>query len=61
MRPDISVAQWPNDVLELRFVQIGGGNYEPGPSVLGRLSRSIHFAFPRPSISAPAHGSSPNI
>jgi peptide/nickel transport system substrate-binding protein len=26
MRPDISVAQWPNDVLELRFVQIGGGN-----------------------------------
>jgi peptide/nickel transport system substrate-binding protein len=23
MRPDISVAQWPNDVLELRFVQIG--------------------------------------
>jgi peptide/nickel transport system substrate-binding protein len=25
MRPDISVAQWPNDVLELRFVQIGGG------------------------------------
>ena len=26
MRPDISVAQWPNDVLELRFVQIGNGN-----------------------------------
>ena len=26
MRPDISVAQWPNDVLELRFVQIGEGN-----------------------------------
>ena len=26
MRPDISVAQWPNDVLELRFVQIGDGN-----------------------------------
>jgi peptide/nickel transport system substrate-binding protein len=25
MRPDISVAQWPNDVLELRFVQIGNG------------------------------------
>jgi peptide/nickel transport system substrate-binding protein len=25
MRPDISVAQWPNDVLELRFVQIGDG------------------------------------
>jgi hypothetical protein len=23
MRPDISVAQWPNDILELRFVQIG--------------------------------------
>jgi peptide/nickel transport system substrate-binding protein len=23
MRPDIHVAQWPNDVLELRFVQIG--------------------------------------
>ena len=23
MRPDVSVAQWPNDVLELRFVQIG--------------------------------------
>jgi peptide/nickel transport system substrate-binding protein len=23
MRPDIEVAQWPNDVLELRFVQIG--------------------------------------
>ncbi len=22
MRPDISVAQWPNDVLELRFVNI---------------------------------------
>jgi peptide/nickel transport system substrate-binding protein len=27
MRPDISVAQWPNDVLELRFVQIGEGNF----------------------------------
>lgn len=26
MRPDISVAQWPNDVLELRFVQIGEGS-----------------------------------
>jgi len=25
MRPDISVAQWPNDVLELRFVRIGDG------------------------------------
>lgn len=25
MRPEISVAQWPNDVLELRFVQIGDG------------------------------------
>ena len=25
MRPDVSVAQWPNDVLELRFVQIGNG------------------------------------
>jgi len=25
MRPDISVSQWPNDVLELRFVQIGNG------------------------------------
>ena len=25
MRPDIGVAQWPNDVLELRFVQIGNG------------------------------------
>ena len=25
MRPDISVAQWPNDVLELRFVQMGMG------------------------------------
>jgi peptide/nickel transport system substrate-binding protein len=25
MRPDISVAQWPNDILELRFVQIGDG------------------------------------
>jgi peptide/nickel transport system substrate-binding protein len=25
MRPDISVAQWPNDVLELRFVKIGDG------------------------------------
>ena len=25
MRPDISVAQWPNDILELRFVQIGNG------------------------------------
>ena len=24
MRPDISVAQWPNDILELRFVEIGG-------------------------------------
>ena len=23
MRPDISVVQWPNDILELRFVQIG--------------------------------------
>ena len=23
MRPDISVAQWPNDILELRFVQTG--------------------------------------
>ncbi|MDQ6916786.1 MAG: ABC transporter substrate-binding protein [Pseudomonadota bacterium] len=27
MRPDVSVAQWPNDVLELRFVQIAGGNF----------------------------------
>ena len=27
MHPDISVAQWPNDVLELRFVQIGEGNF----------------------------------
>jgi peptide/nickel transport system substrate-binding protein len=26
MRPDISVAQWPNDVLEVRFVQIGEAN-----------------------------------
>ena len=25
MRPDISVAQWPNDILELRFVKIGDG------------------------------------
>ena len=25
MRPDIRVAQWPNDILELRFVQIGDG------------------------------------
>jgi peptide/nickel transport system substrate-binding protein len=25
MRPDISAAQWPNDILELRFVQIGDG------------------------------------
>ena len=25
MRPDIGVAQWPNDILELRFVQIGDG------------------------------------
>jgi peptide/nickel transport system substrate-binding protein len=25
MRPDIEVAQWPNDVLELRFVQMGNG------------------------------------
>jgi peptide/nickel transport system substrate-binding protein len=25
MRPDVSVAQWPNDVLELRFVQMGIG------------------------------------
>ena len=25
MRPDITVAQWPNDILELRFVQIGDG------------------------------------
>ncbi len=22
MRPNVSVAQWPNDILELRFVQI---------------------------------------
>ncbi|HEY2863288.1 MAG TPA: ABC transporter substrate-binding protein [Casimicrobiaceae bacterium] len=26
MRPDISVAQWPNDILELRFVRIGQGS-----------------------------------
>jgi peptide/nickel transport system substrate-binding protein len=26
MRPDISVAQWPNDVLELRFVNVGDGS-----------------------------------
>jgi peptide/nickel transport system substrate-binding protein len=26
MRPDINIAQWPNDVLELRFVQIGEVN-----------------------------------
>jgi peptide/nickel transport system substrate-binding protein len=25
MRPDINVTQWPNDVLELRYVQIGEG------------------------------------
>jgi len=25
MRPDIEVAQWPNDILELRFVQIRNG------------------------------------
>jgi len=25
MRPDIEVAQWPNDILELRFVQMGNG------------------------------------
>jgi peptide/nickel transport system substrate-binding protein len=28
MRPDMSVAQWPNDVLELRFVQIGNGSVQ---------------------------------
>jgi peptide/nickel transport system substrate-binding protein len=28
MRPDISVAQWPNDILELRFVQIGNGTIQ---------------------------------
>jgi len=28
MRPDISVAQWPNDILELRFVQIGSGQVQ---------------------------------
>jgi peptide/nickel transport system substrate-binding protein len=33
MRPDIDVAQWPNDVLELRFVQIGDG------SLQGRVAR----------------------
>ncbi len=33
MRPDITVAQWQNDVLELRFVQIGDG------SLQGRLAR----------------------
>lgn len=27
MRPDIEVAQWPNDVLELRYVQIGGARF----------------------------------
>jgi len=27
MRPDIDVVQWPNDVLELRYVQIGDGRY----------------------------------
>ena len=27
MRPDIEVAQWPNDVLELRYVQMGNGRY----------------------------------
>ena len=26
MRPHINVAQWPNDVLELRFVDIGEGH-----------------------------------
>jgi peptide/nickel transport system substrate-binding protein len=25
MRPDIEAAQWPNDILELRYVQIGSG------------------------------------
>jgi len=25
MRPDIEVAQWPNDILELRYVQMGNG------------------------------------
>jgi peptide/nickel transport system substrate-binding protein len=33
MRADIDVAQWPNDVLELRFVQIGDG------SLQGRIAR----------------------
>ena len=28
MRPDISVAQWPNDILELRFVQMGIGTVQ---------------------------------
>jgi peptide/nickel transport system substrate-binding protein len=26
MRPDVSVAQWPNDILELRFVSIDPGS-----------------------------------
>ncbi|HET9764034.1 MAG TPA: ABC transporter substrate-binding protein, partial [Casimicrobiaceae bacterium] len=28
MRPDVSVAQWPNDILELRFVQVGTGTVQ---------------------------------
>jgi peptide/nickel transport system substrate-binding protein len=25
MRPEVNVAQWPSDILELRFVRIGDG------------------------------------
>ena len=28
MRPDVSVAQWPNDILELRFVHVGTGTVQ---------------------------------
>ncbi len=27
MRPEVSVAQWPSDILELRYVQIGDGQH----------------------------------
>ena len=45
MRPDISVAQWPNDILELRFVQIGDREIVqtvgqlPLPPQTGRIER----------------------
>ena len=54
MRPDISVAQWPNDILELRFVEIGDRATDWDRRI-DDLSRALPSR--RRSTSAPARAS----